>query len=109
MTLLGGRRLGSAAGRIAIGPDDGQSVVVTLVGDIDLDVASDLRLALQGIDAPKIVVDMSATTFIDSVTVGTLIVAARREDTSLTIRGLTAGPLRVLQQAGVADLFELED
>ena len=101
--------MASAAGRIEVGPEDGGTVVVSLVGDIDLEVATELRLVLERIEVPTVVVDMSATTFIDSVTVGTLIVAARRDGTSMTIRGLTGAPLRVLQQAGVTDRFDIQD
>ena len=101
--------MASATGHIEVGPDDGGTVVVSLVGDIDLEVATELRLVLERIDTPRVVVDMSATTYIDSLTVGTLIVAARREGMAMTIRGLTGAPLRVLQQAGVANLFDIQD
>ena len=101
--------MASVAGHIEVGPDDGGTVVVSLVGDIDLEVATELRLVLERIEAPTVVVDMNATTYIDSLTVGTLIVAARRDGTTMTIRGLTGAPLRVLQQAGVADLFDIHD
>ena len=101
--------MASAAGHIETGPDDGGTVVVSLVGDIDLEVATDLRLVLERIEAPTVVVDMNATTYIDSLTVGTLIVAARRDGRAMTIRGLTGAPLRVLQQAGVADLFDIQE
>ena len=107
--MVGGACLASAAGDIKLGPDDGQTMVVTLVGDIDMGIATELRLVLEGIETPTVVIDMRPTTFIDSLTIGLLVVAARQEGRVLTIRGLTGAPLRALQQAGVADLLDLQD
>ena len=55
-------------------------VVVSVVGEIDMHAASILRVALRRADegrAPIVVVDMTATTFIDSMTLGILVGAAR--------------------------------
>jgi anti-anti-sigma factor len=94
-------------GRIEMGPDDGQTAIVVLVGAIDIDVSQKLRDVLDGISSPNVLVDMRETTFIDSVTIGTL-VAARQKGRVLTLRGVNGNPLRVLEQTGVSDLFDLQ-
>ena len=94
-------------GRIEMGPDDGQTAIVALVGAIDIDVSQKLRDVLDGISSPNVLVDMRETTFIDSVTIGTL-VAARQKGRVLTLRGVNGNPLRVLEQTGVSDLFDLQ-
>jgi len=56
-------------------------VVVAPIGEIDLNCASDLRHELFGAvadGADSVVVDMATTTFIDSMTLGILLGAARR-------------------------------
>lgn len=61
-------------------PSD-HTAVVTPAGEIDLHVAVDLRRELLGAvadGAQTVVVDMAATTFIDSMTLGVLLGAARR-------------------------------
>jgi anti-anti-sigma factor len=90
-----------------MGPDDGQTAVVALIGAMDMDVSQQLRAVLDGITSPNVLVDMRETTFIDSVTIGTL-VAARQNGRVLSLRGLNGAPLRALEQSGVTELFELQ-
>jgi len=92
-------------GRIEPGPDDGQTAVVSLVGAIDLAVSQRLRTILAEITSPNVVVDMSETTFIDSITIGAL-VAARQGGRVLTLRGLNGAPLAALDRSGVTALFD---
>ncbi len=56
-------------------------VVVSVVGEIDMHAASTLRAVLRRADEARtavVVVDMTATTFIDSTTLAILVGAARR-------------------------------
>jgi len=58
-----------------------RTAVVTPAGEIDLHLAGELRRELLGAvadGAETIVVDMASTTFIDSMTLGVLLGAARR-------------------------------
>ena len=97
-----------ALGRIEMGPDDGQTAVVALVGAIDIDMSQQLQAALDGISSPTVLIDMRDTTFIDSVTIGTLVAAARQEGRVLSLRGVNGRPLQVLEQTGLTDLFDLQ-
>lgn len=79
-------------------------VVVSVVGEIDMHAASTLRVALKRADEERaaiVVVDMTATTFIDSMTLGILVGAAR----SIRQRG---GELRIAcADRNITRIFEL--
>ena len=58
-----------------------RTAVLTPAGEIDLHLAADLRRELLGAvadGAETVIVDMAATTFVDSMTLGVLLGAARR-------------------------------
>ena len=78
--------------------------VVTVVGEIDLDAASSLRTELAAVSdgAPAtVVIDLSAATFIDSMTLGVLAGAGRR----IALRG---GDLRIVCiDPNITRIFEL--
>ncbi len=80
------------------------AVVVTVIGEIDMHAASSLRAALtRAIDegAVTVVVDMTATTFIDSMTLSILVEAAR----SAQLRG---GELRIAcADLNITRIFEM--
>jgi anti-anti-sigma factor len=91
----------------------GRTVVVIVAGEIDLTNAENLRDALLSAlnaGARGLVVDMSATTFIDSAGVTALVRASRRAAaTEATVRlAVTApGVLRVLNLVGIDQLIEV--
>jgi len=91
----------------------GRTAVVTAAGEIDLTNAEGLRDALLSAlnaGALGLVVDMTATTFLDSAGITALVRAARRASASdATVRlAVTASPvLRVLNLVGIDQLIEV--
>jgi anti-sigma B factor antagonist len=91
----------------------GPTAVVTTAGEIDLTNAESLRDALLSAlnaGALGLVVDMTATTFLDSAGVTAVVRASRRAAaTEATVRlAVTAPPvLRVLNLVGVDQLIEV--
>jgi anti-anti-sigma factor len=91
----------------------GQAVTVTVSGDVDLAAADTLWSVLDeyvhaGAD---VVVDCSRVAFLDSMGLRTLIRAQHKAAASgarLTLAAPSEAVLRVLQLAGVADLFVLD-
>jgi anti-anti-sigma factor len=87
--------------------------VVTAAGEVDLTNAEGLRDALLSAlnaGALGLVVDMTATTFVDSAGVTALVRASRRATaTEATVRlAVTAAPvLRVLNLVGIDQLIEV--
>jgi anti-anti-sigma factor len=87
--------------------------VVTATGEVDLTNAGDLRDALLSAlnaGALGLVVDMTATTFLDSAGVTALVRASRRAAaTEAALRlAVTAAPvLRVLNLVGIDQLIEV--
>ena len=91
----------------------GRTAVVTAAGEVDLTNAESLRDALLSAlnaGALGLVVDMTATTFLDSAGVTALARASRRATaTGATLRlVVTAAPvLRVLNLVGIDQLLEV--
>jgi anti-sigma B factor antagonist len=91
----------------------GQTAVVTATGEIDLTNAEGLRDALLSAlnaGARGLVVDMTATTFLDSAGVTALVRASRRAAaTEATVRLVVTAPavLRVLNLVGIDRLIEV--
>ena len=91
----------------------GRTTVVTAAGEIDLTNAESLREALLSAlnaGALGLVVDMTATTFIDSAGVTALVRASRRaRDSAATVRLAVAAPsiLRVLNLVGIDQLIKV--
>ena len=84
----------------------GEHAVVTLVGEFDLDVADALRDAL-GVAVhtrQRVVVDLSNTEFLDSMTLGCLVMAAKMARTAggwLRLAGPSRSIRRVLVITGL--------
>ena len=60
---------------------EGGITLLTVTGEIDLYTAPELKLALRRVGsdgAPRLIVDLSATTFIDSTGLGVLVAAQKR-------------------------------
>jgi anti-anti-sigma factor len=91
----------------------GRTAVVTTAGEIDLTNAEGLRdtlLSALNSGALGLVVDLTATTFLDSAGVTALVRASRRAAaTEATLRlAVTAAPvLRVLNLVGIDRLIEV--
>jgi anti-sigma B factor antagonist len=91
----------------------GRTAVVTAAGEIDLTNAEGLRDALLSAlnaGALGLVVDLTATTFLDSAGVAALVRASRRAAaTEATVRLAVTAPavLRVLNLVGVDQLIEV--
>ena len=91
----------------------GRTTVVTAAGEIDLTNAEGLRDALLSVlnaGALGLVVDMTATTFIDSAGVTALVRASRRASASrATVRLAVTAPsvLRVLNLVGIDQLIKV--
>jgi anti-anti-sigma factor len=91
----------------------GRTAVVTATGEIDLTNAEGLRDALLSAlnaGALGLVVDMTATTFIDSAGVTALVRASRRATaTEATVRLAVVAPavLRVLNLVGIDQLVQV--
>lgn len=98
-----------------LGPGNGVGgpTVVTVAGDVDLAAADTLWSVLDEYVRPgtDVVVDCSKIAFLDSMGLRTLIRAQHKADASgtrLTLASPSEAVLRVLQLAGVADLFVLD-
>jgi anti-sigma B factor antagonist len=90
-------------------PTDGLAVV-TLLGEVDLYTAPRFHdVLLQGIDegAHRILIDLSAVTFVDSTALGVLVGGAKRlgADGSLQIVCGPGNVRRVLEIAGLGGVF----
>jgi anti-anti-sigma factor len=89
------------------------SVTVTVTGDVDLAAADTLWSVLDEYVRPgaHVIVDCSRVAFLDSMGLRTLIRAQHKAGAagaSLTLASPSEAVLRVLQLAGVADLFVLD-
>ncbi len=93
-------------------PTDGLALV-TLAGEVDLYTAPKFReVLLQGIDegARRVVIDLSAVTFIDSTVLGVLVHGAKRLGPDGGALHLVCGPggvRRILEIAGLAGVFAM--
>ncbi|MEY9929270.1 anti-anti-sigma factor [Catenulispora sp. GP43] len=107
---------GGAAAVSGDGKDGGKvggAVTVTVAGDVDLAAADTLWSVLDEYVRPgaQVVVDCSRVAFLDSMGLRTLIRAQHKagaSDARLTLAAPSEAVLRVLQLAGVADLFVLD-
>jgi anti-sigma B factor antagonist len=92
---------------------DGDAHVFSLRGELDLQTAPALRQRLHGAleDGPiHLVLELSALTFMDSTGISVLVDAlkhARRLGGDLILRSPSARTLRVLQVAGLVEIFGL--
>jgi anti-sigma B factor antagonist len=94
--------------------DAGDSVVVAVHGDLDLDAAPSLRLALveaiAEAPAPRVIVDLEGVDFIDSAGLGVLVGGlkrARGNDGDLVLVATGRSVIRVLELTGLTRVFEI--
>ncbi|MGH8978916.1 MAG: STAS domain-containing protein [Acidimicrobiia bacterium] len=93
---------------------DGQPTVLTIGGDLEYGTASPLRTALLEFsqrNAGTLVLDMRSVEFLDSTGISLLIQAKQRFDaqgTAFVLRQPPTRVMRVLEIAGVVDMFTVE-
>jgi len=93
---------------------DESAAVVTLAGELEYSTAGNLRSTLLELahgDASAVVLDMADVVFLDSTGISLLIQAKQRFDergTTVKLRHPSPRVSRVLEIAGVADLFDIE-
>ena len=109
---------GDVVATIDIGTQPGQrdgEWIVTVHGEIDVATSPRLKTELVSLldrDARTIVLDLSATTFIDSSGLGVLVGALKRlrehNGDAIVLRGLQEPVRRVFEITGLTDLFRIE-
>ncbi|MFC5830872.1 STAS domain-containing protein [Nonomuraea insulae] len=93
----------------------GELVVVSLAGEVDLDNASQVRLCLAEAvrtHGPRLVVDLSALTFIDTTGLGVLVrqlATLRERDGTMALVAPDGLVLRRLRRTNLAPLFPIYD
>jgi anti-sigma B factor antagonist len=93
---------------------DGTAVVV-ISGEVDVYTAPQLRDCLRRIDADdadRVVLDLSAMTFIDSTGLGVIVGAVKRlreNGGTLTLRAPSKSTRKVLDITGLAQIIDIED
>jgi anti-sigma B factor antagonist len=94
-------------------PDEGEVALLVLRGDIDLETAPGVRVALQRLrdgGARTIVVDAEEVGFLDSVGISVLIAARERlvnDGGELIVRSPSSPVRRTLQIAGLSGIFHI--
>ena len=94
---------------------EGDAVVVTVRGEIDIASAPTLRdllLGLIGDGCRKVIVDMCGVTFLDSSGLAALVAArtaSRKHNSSLRLVGVAGGPAKVLEITGLSQVFRVWD
>jgi anti-sigma B factor antagonist len=89
---------------------DPECPTITLVGEFDLSNAPDLVRRfdeLADASVPRVIIDMTETSFIDSTVLGAFGLAYRR-GLHLTIRGASDVVRRHLDSSGLAAIFDIE-
>lgn len=103
---------------VATNPSE-DGVTVKVAGEIDVATSPALRQELHSAldaGAPRVVIDLSETTFIDSSGLGVLVGALKRRreadgdgDQPLVLRGLQDPVRKVFEITGLSTLFTIED
>jgi anti-sigma B factor antagonist len=99
---------------MANGSTNGGETVVTLGGELEYGTAGQLRstlLELAQREPSTVALDMAEVEFLDSTGISLLVQAKQRFDAQgarFVLRQPTARVTRVLEVAGVADLFTIE-
>lgn len=89
--------------------DEGDLPVLVVEGEVDFGTSPELREMLKPLDGP-VVVDLSETTFIDSIGLHVLLVASADVNGHLHIACPPTGPARrLLAAVGIGDLLKVYD
>lgn len=95
--------------------DDGQDVVLTLSGELDVISAPDLAEQLDELAAeacPRVLLELSGLTFVDSAGVSVLVKAKHEAEANgrqLILRSATEQVHQVFSVVGLADWLAYED
>jgi anti-sigma B factor antagonist len=95
---------------ISMSAPSADECIVTVVGELDLGTAAQLRDALD-VAPPDVVVDMSGVTFADSTALHVLVSAHELRDGDghrLLIRHPGDAVVRLFEVTGLADVFNVE-
>jgi anti-sigma B factor antagonist len=88
------------------------AAAIALGGELDLAAAPALRRELEAVgEVPRLVLDVSETTFVDSSVLRELLAAnaaARERGGVLVLAGIPAPVRRLLELTGTLELFELQ-
>ena len=92
--------------RLQIQPGNGDDVVVTLTGELDLSSRDELGTAAIDLldDAKNVVIDLSGATFLDSAAMSTLVkvrLEADRRGAEVRLRGATGSVAEALEITGL--------
>jgi anti-anti-sigma factor len=90
---------------------DGEMPVIFLTGEFDLSTAAALGEQLESLRDDRrrtVVLDLTATRFIDSTIINVL-VAAYRNGLDFIIRGASGMPRGVLEELAMNEVFVIED
>ena len=91
------------------------TATVTIRGEVDVYTAPRLRDSLRRIsaeDAPQVVLDLSAMTFIDSTGLGVIVGAVKRireDGGTLSLRAPSRSTRKVLDITGLSEIIAIED
>jgi anti-sigma B factor antagonist len=94
--------------------DSGSWSVVTVQGELDLSTAEDLRSALgraSGEGAPRLAVDLTAVTFLDSTILGVLVETlkqARERGGEMRLIGVHGSLAKVISITGLDSAFDID-
>ncbi len=93
----------------------GTWTVVEVRGELDLSTSDELRSALDGAfdsDPPRIAIDLTGVTFMDSSSLGVLVAAlerAREGNGELRLVGVQGSPAKVIALTGLDSAFTIDD
>jgi len=92
---------------------EGTWTVVDVRGELDLSTSEALRSALEGSfeHGPRIAVDLSGVSFMDSTSLGLLVAylkRARERDGDLMLVGVQGSPAKVIALTGLDGVFGIE-
>ncbi|MEX1265251.1 MAG: STAS domain-containing protein [Actinomycetota bacterium] len=89
--------------------------VISVRGELDLSTSEALKTALDtgfGDAAPKVAVDLTDVSFMDSSSLGVLIAymkRARESDGDVRLVGVQGSPAKVIALTGLDEAFEIDD
>lgn len=92
----------------------GTWTVIEVRGELDLSTSEALRSALDGAfgdDPPRIAIDLTDVTFMDSSSLGVLVATlerARERDGELRLVGVQGSPAKVIALTGLDSAFTIE-
>lgn len=92
----------------------GTWAIVTVRGELDLSTTDSIRSALDegfGDGTPRVAVDLTAVTFIDSSSLGVLVAylkRARERGGDLRLVGVNGSPAKVIELTGLGGAFHID-